>query len=157
MIETWLDALCDVWGGISAPGFKSVRSPYLVKKHEFPSALTADDDYPIALTIPDNLDPIYSAGGPKEGTYTGVTNFYMTPGLDYADYPSLIPWYGKIWKAAAASMKLGGLVHSFMVTSVKGPVGLYFGDETLHWGFIVSWSVKDTNNSTIVAGDPSVT
>lgn len=157
MIETWIDALCDVWSGITAPGFKSVKAPYLVKKAEFPSAITPDDDFPLALTIPAQMDPTYSAGGPKEGMYTGVTEFHITPSLDKAHLPSLIPWYGKIWKAAAASMKLGGLVHNFSITSVRGPLALQYGDETPHWGFIVDWTVKDTSNSTIVAGDSSVT
>ena len=160
MIESWIDAICDVWSSVDAPGFGRVRAPYLIKKKEFPAAINPKDDFPIALTIPGKVGLQYSAGGPKEGFYSGVTEFHLTPDLSKAHLPSLLPWYGKIWIAAAANMKLGGLVHSFMIDqnedSIIGPIALKYGDEAEHWGFLVNWTVKETNNSTVMAGDPSV-
>lgn len=157
MIETWIDKLCEVWGGISATGFRTVKSPYLIKKAKFPSAISPDDDFPIALTIPADMTVEYSTGGPIEGHYTGVTEFHITPDLNKANLPSLLPWFGKIWSAAADNMKLSGTVHSFMITKITGPVALKYGDETPHWGFTVDWTVKDASNATITPGDPSVT
>jgi len=159
MIENWIDAVCDVWAGIDTPLGK-VRAPYLVRKAEFPSAISPKDDFPLALTIPGSVDLVYSAGGPIEGFYTGVTEFHLTPDLNKAHLPALLPWYGKIWSAAAKSMKLGGLVHSFMLvdsSSIVGPLALQYGDESQHWGFTVNWIVKDTTNTGIVPGDTSVT
>jgi hypothetical protein len=160
MIQNWIDAVCDVWTAIDAPGFGRVKSPYLVKKAEFPASISPKDDFPIALTIPGTLGVQYSAGGPKEGFYTGVTEFHLTPDLSKTHLPALLPWYGKIWIAAAANMKLGGLVHSFMLNqndrSIVGPIALAYGDEAEHWGFMVYWNVKEVNNSTVIAGDPSV-
>jgi len=159
MIEIWIDALCDVWATIDTPGFGKVKAPYLIKRTEFPSAISAKDDFPIALTIPAKADLQASAGGPNEGFYSGVTEFHLTPDLSKAHLPSLLPWYGKIWIAAAANMKLGGLVHNFMLNendSIVGPVGLKYGDEQEHWGFLVNWTVKEASNPTVVAGDPSM-
>jgi hypothetical protein len=150
MIEHWIDKLCDVWAGIDAPGFEKVKAPYMIKRAEFPAAINPTDDFPIALTIPATVDLEYSSGGPLEGFYTGVTEFHLTPDLSKAHVPSLLPWYGKIWVAAAANMKLGGLVHSFMIGKITGPIALQYGSEAEHWGFTVDWIVKDTSNSTVV-------
>ena len=153
MIEHWIDALCGVWAGIDAPGFGEVKSPTLIKRAEFPAAISPKDDFPIALSIPGNVEVEYSMGGPLEGFYTGVTEFHITPDLSKAHLPALLPWYGKIWAAAAANMTLGGLVHSFMISRITGPLALKYGDETEHWGFTVDWIVKDTNNTaTVIPG-----
>lgn len=161
MIQDWIDAISDVWATIDAPGFRKVKAPYLVRKAEFPSAISPKDDFPIALTIPGDAGLQYSAGGPNEGYYNGVTEFHLTPDLSKAHLPALLPWYGKIWIAAAANMKLGGLVHSFMIVqnerSIVGPLALKYGDEQEHWGFLVNWTVKEASNPTVAAGDPSVT
>ena len=156
MIETWIDALCDVWAGITTP-LGTVKAPYVIKRAEFPSAISPKDDFPLALSIPASVELMYSAGGPNEAFYTGVTEFHITPDLSKGHMPSLMVWYGKIWAAAAANMKLNGKVFDFRVSRIQGPVELTYGDESPHWGFIVDWVVKDTNNSTITSGDPSVT
>lgn len=157
MIENWIDALCDVWAGIDAPGFGAVKSPYIVKRAEFPAAISPKDDFPIALTIPAGVTVEYSAGGVIEGHYKGVTEFHVTPDLSKAHLPALVGWYERIWKAAAANLKLGGRVDVFIIGEIVGPVAIQFGDEAEHWGFTVEWAVKDVNNSTIVPGDSSVT
>lgn len=159
MIQDWIDAISDVWMTIDTPGFGQVRAPYLVKKAEFPSAINSKDDFPIALTIPGRAGLQYSVGAPIEGFYSGVTEFHLTPDLNKAHVPSLLPWYGKIWIAAAANMRLGGLVHSFMLAeddSIIGPIALQYGNEAEHWGLLVNWIVKETNNPTVLPGDSSV-
>ena len=156
MIETWIDAMCAVWAGITTP-LGTVKAPYLIKRAEFPSSINPSDDFPLALTIPADLEPVYSVGGPNEGFYTGVTEFHITPDLNKGHLPSLIPWFGKIWAAAAANMKLGGTCFDFRVTRIQGPIELQYGNEASHWGFIVNWEVKDTSNSSVSPGDSSVT
>lgn len=159
MIENWIDALCDVWATVEAPGFRRMKSPYLIKDQKFPAAISPKDDFPIALTIPAYNDLEYSAGGPKLGFFTGVTQFHLTPDLSMAHIPSMLPYYNRIWVAAAANLKLGGLVEHFIITkpnSITGPIALQWGDEAEHWGFLVNWEVKDKSNPSVVVGDPSV-
>lgn len=157
MIEDWIDTLCEVWLSVDAPGFRTMKSPYLIKEKKFPSAISPKDDFPIALTIPAMLDPSYSVGL-SEGFYTGVTQFHITPDLSMGHIPAMLPYYGKILRAAAANLKLSGLVHSFVInsgTGIVGPIAMQFGDEAEHWGFMVNWTVKE--QIVLTVGDPSVT
>lgn len=145
LIAPWIDALCDVWKTVQIDGFKTVKSPYLVKEKKFPSTISPSSDFPIALTIPDLTGPQYSVGGPKEGFITGVTEFHVSPDVQKARLPELIMWPGAILKAAAANMQLGGLVTHFIIPQergIVGPLALQYGDEQEHWGFIVNWEVK---------------
>lgn len=158
MIEDWIDTLCDVWRTVEVPGFRTMQSPYLIKDRKFPSALTPKDDFPIALTIPASVDPMYSVGGPKEAFYSGVTQFHLVPDLSMAHIPAMLPYYGNILRAAAANLKLSGLVHGFWINDsngIVGPIAMQFGDEAEHWGFMVNWTVKEQISLTV--GDPSVT
>jgi len=159
MIETWIDALCDVWAMVAVDGFRTMKSPYLIKESKFPAAISPADDFPIAITIPANVDLEYSVGGPKIAHFTGVTQFHLTPDLSMAHIPTLLPYYNRIWVAAAANLKLGGLVEYFIIpkpNSITGPIALKWGDEAEHWGFLVNWEVKDKSNTTVVVGDSSV-
>lgn len=158
MIEDWIDDLCDVWRTVSAPGFQTMRSPYLIKRKEFPSAISPKDNFPIALTIPASLDPSYSVGGPKVAFYSGVTQFHLVPDLSMGHIPAMLPYYGSILRAAAANVLLGGKVADFMVNpsnGIIGPLAMQYGDEAEHWGFMVNWTVKEI--ITLTVGDPSVT
>jgi hypothetical protein len=156
MIETWIDAMQDVWAGISGTGFSLVRAPYLYKRAEFPIAIDPKTlaVEPLALTIPGEVEFKVSAGGPNEGFYQGVTEFHIAPSNDKSLLPSLLPWYGKIITAAAGNNKLGGLVHSFALQSrsdqITGPIELTYGDEAPHWGFLAYWEVKENLNGVIV-------
>jgi hypothetical protein len=83
----------------------------------------------------------------------GVTEFHVAPSLDMGLIPSLLQWPGLIAAKAAANMKLGGLVHNFVLQArddqITGPVELKFGDEQPHWGFIAYWEVKEIVNGSI--------
>lgn len=155
MIESWIDTLCDVWRTVEAPGFRTMKSPYLIKEKKFPSAISPKDDFPIALTIPASVDPMYSVGGPREAFYSGVTQFHITPDLDMGNIPAMLPYYGHILRVAAGNLLLGGLVEDLTITGIVGPIAMQFGDEAEHWGFMVNWTVKE--KITLTVGDPSVT
>lgn len=152
MIETWIDELAKVWE-ISDRKFGTVHSYQLIKKAEFPSAINPQDlgTSPVALSIPSGMTAEYSAGGPQIGYWTGVTEFHVSPDLDYGRLPQLLPWYGVILKAAAGHAKLNNTVELFLIDApgIVGPLGLQYGDETPHWGFNVHWKVKERLESQI--------
>lgn len=151
MIESWIDNLCKVWE--INTGLGMVRSYKLLAKAEFPSAINPQDllQNPVALTIPASVQPYYSKGR-KHLTWYGVTEFHIAPDLDRARLPELIPWYGRILRAAAASVQLSATVANFVimdrVDGIEGPVALRYGDETAHWGFLVRWMVEECPTST---------
>lgn len=155
MITDWIDTMQDMWRGISGDGFDTVFAPYLVKRAEFPSAIDARSlaQHPIALSIPGEFQFQYSAGGQQTLFVQGVTEFHVAPSLDMGLIPSLMQWPALIAAKAAANMKLGGLVHNFILQArddqITGPVELRFGDETPHWGFIAYWEVKEIVNGSI--------
>ena len=155
MIQDWIDAVQDMWASIQGEGFKTVRAPYMVKRAEFPSAIDAKEllTSPIVLSIPGEQMFEYSLGGQNTFYCQGVSEFHVAPSLDMGLLPHLIQWSGLIAVKAAANMKLGGLVHNFVLQNrpdqITGPVELQYGDEQPHWGFIVYWEVKEIVNSSI--------
>ena len=155
MIEDWIDAMQDVWAGIQDSGFKTVRAPYLVKRREYPETIDPAklSLEPLALSIPAFSQFKYSAGGPNEGFYRGTTEFHVAPSLDMDLIPSLMKWPGLIAQAASASLKLGALVHNFVLEDrqdqITGPISLKYGNEAEHWGFIAYWEVKENLNASI--------
>jgi hypothetical protein len=155
MITSWIDGMQDMWRGITGDGFDTVFAPYLVKRAEFPSAIDPKTlaRQPTALSIPGEFQFQYSAGGQQTLFVQGVTEFHVAPSLDMGLIPSLMQWPGLIAAKAAANMKLGGLVHNFVLQArddqITGPVELKFGDEQPHWGFIAYWEVKEIVNGSI--------
>lgn len=151
MIETWIDNLCGVWE-FTAPGFNMVKSFTLIERAEFPSSVTPEMIAlnPVALTIPSMVQPKYSMGN-KHLTWYGTTEFHVYPDLDWARYPSMMPWYGIILRAAASHVQLGGTVGNFVILdhmdALVGPVNVAYGDETPHWGFRVQWMVEENPGS----------
>lgn len=148
MIETWIDELAKVWE-FSDGRFGTVHSYRLIEKAEFPASIDPSelDKSPIALTIPASLGPEYSAGGPAIGYWVGVTEFHVAPDLDYARLPALLPWYGMILRAATTHAKLNNTVELFQIENrddaIAGPLSLQYGNEAMHWGFLVHWRVKE--------------
>lgn len=155
MISDWIDALQDVWMSIQVDGASTVRAPYLFKKAEFPSAIDPADLLvnPIAITVVGERQYKYSAGGPNECFYQGVTEFHVSPSRDMGLIPQIEKYPDQIAIKAAANMKLGNRVHNFVLQDrpdqITGPVELQYGDENPHWGYIVYWEVKEIMNATI--------
>lgn len=155
MIETWIDTLCAVWATIDIGDFKSVRSYHLVKETSFPASINPAEleQSPIALTIPASVQPMYSVGH-KHATWYGVTEFHVAPDKAMSRIPSLLPWYGRIWRAAALKVQLSGSganIANFVIIDrqdgIQGPMSLQYGAEDEHWGFIVNWIVEEELSS----------
>jgi hypothetical protein len=157
MIETWIDELSKVWEinhGVNGV----VKSYRLVEKAEFPSTIDAStlDNSPVALTIPGSMAPEYSEGGVDLAFWTGVTEFHVCSSISRGKLPALLPWYGKILRAAALHTKLNNKVNLFLINNddngIVGPVALQYGDEDPHWGFLVHWRVKESIAGQITFG-----
>ena len=150
MIETWIDNLCKIWE--INTGLGAVRSYKLIEKAEFPSSINPQDlaQTPVALTIPATVQPKYSMGN-KHLTWYGVTEFHVAPDLDRGRLPELIPWYGRILRAAASNLQLAGTVANFVIVDrvdgIEGPISLQYGSEAAHWGFLVRWLVEESPDS----------
>ena len=149
MIDDWIDNLCDVFR-IDVPGFKSTQVPYLVKEQKFPATINPVEDFPIALVIPDGLNPYhYGVGSPKLAFWSGVTQIHVAPDLSMAWMPQLTLWYGRIYQAVTSGQNptLNGKVELFWVEpnddAIAGPLSMQYHQETPHWGFLVQWKVKE--------------
>lgn len=149
MIEEWIDNLTDLWGGVSDGKTGKVRAYSLFKRNEFPDALELGQ--PSALTFFEELTPEYSAGGPNLGFYNGVTDFHLTPDTNRRRLPYVFGFVGRIWRAAASQMQLGGKVEHFVVTKISLAV-LQYGQEAQHFGLQVEWTVKESISGLVVSG-----
>jgi hypothetical protein len=144
----WIDELTKIWA-FSDERFGTVRSYKVIEKAEFPLSIDPKDlaTSPIAITLPAALRPEYSAGGPTIGFWRGITEFHVAPDVDKKRLPSIMRWYRLILAAAAGNMKLNGTCELFLLADIEnaidGPMGLQYGTEAEHWGFIVSWQVKE--------------
>jgi len=151
MIEDWIDTLCDVWA-ISVDQFTTVKSFKLLQDADFPASIDPSelDKNPIALTRPSAVRPLYSVGW-KQLTWYGVTEFHVAPDVDRARISALLRWYGLIIKAAALKVQLSGttaeIAHFVILdkpNGIEGPLGLTYGNEAEHWGFLVRWEVQES-------------
>lgn len=139
MLETWIDALCDVWGEVEAGNGKLVTSYPLFRRREFPAAIKV---YPCALTFVDRVQPRHVEGAFH--TWTGRTEFHFFESADPALLPDVARFYERILHAAASHVTLGGLVEVFRIdpdAGVAGSLRLVYGTEAPHWGAIIGWSV----------------
>lgn len=153
MVENWIDNLVRVWE-ISDGVEGQVRSFRIFEKAEFPEALNLD--VPTALTFVDEIDADYSLGGPGVILWHGSTSFHVTPDLNRARLPGVFRYFGRILVAAAANMKLSGLVDYFALEP-NGSISLaamQYGEEAKHLGLEVKWMVKE--KVVLAVGDPSI-
>ena len=150
-VENWIDAVAKAFEIDDGRG-GTVRSYRVFEKAEFPEALS---DYPCAITYPVSVSSQYSLGGPCIDLWRGKTEFHITENVNKGNLPMLLRYIARIRYAAAANMKLGGLVEHFVLStegpSILGPVVLRYGGEEPHQGFIVHWVVKEN-----VSGDFTV-
>lgn len=138
MIEDWIDELTKVWEIDDGRG-GTVRSYRLFERDEMPDDIPLER--PVALTFFDELEADYSLSV-AIGIYTGTTEFNLTPDLNRRRIPAVLKFVGKILRAAAARMTLGGRVNYFVVTKI-GLTALRYGNEAPHLGLEVTWMVKE--------------
>lgn len=150
MIEDWIDIQCAVWA--IDVGFTTVKSYRILQDGDFPAAINPAEleQQPIALTIPESVQPKYSKGYKKLSWY-GFTQFHVAPDLNKSRLPSLLPWYGRILRATALKVQLSGAtaeISNFMIMDrqdgIEGPIPLKYGAEDPHWGFVVNWMVEES-------------
>ena len=153
MIEDWIDTLTRVWE-IPDGADGQVRSYRIYERAEFPEEIALD--VPTALTFVDDIDAVYSQGGPGIIMWHGSTSFHVTPDLNRARLPGVILFYKRILVAAAANMKLSGRVDYFALeqTGSISLVAMQYGNEARHFGLEVKWMVKES--VVLVVGDPSL-
>lgn len=162
MIENWIDALAAIWE-ITAHGNKGLVYSYrCYKRKEFPESIEPAK-FPVALSYPIQVNNVYSSGGMKIDTWTGITEFHLFPDVKKSNLPDLLPYFARIRSAAGANMHLSGAVSQFVLrsaggsASIQGPAVLQYGDEAPHYGLIAHWIVEEKVNTEFTAGDPSVT
>jgi hypothetical protein len=144
MIEDWIDTLTKVWEVDDGKG-GLVTAYRLFERDEFPENVPLDR--PTALTFVDDVDLEYSQGGPKIAFYKGTVEFNLTPDLDKSRIPYVLRFVGRIMKAAAANMTLGGRV-SYMILDPNGSIDMgilkYGNAGQEHLGLVAKWIVKET-------------
>ena len=149
MIEDWIDAVTKVW---EIPDMKAgtVTSYRVFERNEFPEEVPLDRA--VALTFCDVVDAEYSMGGPNKAFWHGTTFFHLTPDLARARVPYVLRFYKPIILAAAANMRLSGLVDYFALepTDSISIVQLSYGNEAPHMGLEVKWTVKEQMTGLVI-------
>lgn len=150
MIEDWIDALTKVWEVDDGRGGQ-VRSYRLFERDEFPENIPLDQA--TALTFVDSVDYRYSQGGPSLAFWRGTTEFNVTPDLNRQRIPFVMKYFGRILRAAAGNLTLGGKVNYFVLdesTSIEMAVLKYGNAGQEHLGLVVKWLVKETIGELVV-------
>jgi len=146
MIENWIDTLTKVWEVDDGRG-GTVRSYRLFERDEYPENVPLDQV--TALTFFDAVDMEYSQGGPRIAIWRGTVEFNLTPDLDRRRIPYVLRFVGRIARAAAKNMTLGGRVNYMVLdpsTTVEMAVLKYGNAGVEHLGLVAKWIVKETLN-----------
>jgi hypothetical protein len=143
MIEDWIDTLVKVWEVDDGKGGQ-VTAYRLFERDEFPQNVPLDR--PTALTFVDSVDFDYSQGGPVVAIWQGTVEFSLTPDFDRRRIPYVLRFFGRIMRAAAANMTLGGKVNYFVLdasTSLEMALINYGNAGQEHLGIVGKWIVKE--------------
>jgi hypothetical protein len=147
MIETWIDDLVKVWE-VSDGRSGQVYAYRLFERDEFPEDVPLDR--PVALTFVDNVELMYSQGGPCVLIWSGTVEFNLTPDLNRKRIPQVLRYINRILVAAAGNMTLGGKVNYMLIDNQIRLVPLRYGNEAPHLGLEVQWKVKETIEGLVV-------
>ena len=150
-ITEWIDTLAGVWGTMDDGKGGLVRSYAVFERAEYPESISV---YPCALTYVTRLSSLaYPAGGPQRAIWQGVTELHAFPTAAKGYYPELMLYYGRIIRAAAGVVHLGGLVEHFLLAPQDPVVPglLRYGAEDAHLGLIINWTVKEALALTVSA------
>lgn len=146
MIEDWIDDLTKVWEVEDGRG-GTVKAYRLFERDEMPESVPLDQL--TALTFFDSVDFEYSTGGPRLAFWRGTVEFNLAPDLDKRRIPFVLRFVGKILRAAAKNMTLGGKVNYMILdpaTTIEMGVLRYGNAGVEHLGLVVKWVVKETLN-----------
>jgi len=142
-ITNWIDAIAEVFELPLTDKGLEMHSYRLFGVAEYPESLSV---WPCALSYPTGV--VMKYGSTSYDLWTGRTEIHVAPDMKAVHWPFLLEFYNLIKTAVAAHYTLNGLVDYFLLRveggqSVEGPVGLQFGVENPHWGFVVHWIVKE--------------
>lgn len=145
-VSDWIDTLAKKWETLRYEG-KNIRSFKLYERGEIPESLSPEN-MPCAINIMEGSLGDYSAGGSWEYVF-GRTEFHLVPTAAKEHYPRLLDFYKLIRNEAVTGISLSSKVSDFELVPgegghmIRGPVELQYGDEPWHWGFVVTWRVKE--------------
>jgi hypothetical protein len=146
MVSDWIDKIAQKWESLEYEG-KTIRSYKVYERGEIPESLSPEV-MPCAITIMEGSLGDYAAGGSWEYIY-GRTEFHLVPTAAKEHTPRLLDFYRLIRDEAVTGISLGGTVDLFSLRPgegelmIRGPVEMQYGDEPWHWGFVVTWQVKE--------------
>jgi hypothetical protein len=149
MVENWVDAVTKVFEINDGKG-GLVLAYRLFEKANIPEAMV---QFPCALSFIDGIRPVYS-DGLSLIFWSGVTEMHLTPNVDKSNLPYILPFFGRIVKAAAGAYQLGGIVgvEHFIIPEEDNAlqlVVLQYGDEAPHYAIRVRWEVKENVSGSV--------
>jgi hypothetical protein len=147
----------NIWGEIDNQRGGTIRSYSSFKEGDFPESVPANitkEPFCITYFTESEID-ISMAQGAEEWT-NGITEFHLRSDMAKANLPKVLPFRDLIRNKAAANMQLNDkdgnkTCDHFKLRvgtgpSIEGPLGLSYGDESPHWGFIVHWRVFENTS-----------
>jgi hypothetical protein len=151
-IENWIDTFCERFA-VAAGSRGTVRSYVYYKRAELPGK---PDQYPCAITLPERVKILHSAGGPNVDLWIGRTEFHLWPDVGFDKLPDVCLYQTRIAAAMDGAITLGGLVANVDYDPQRPdlliPAQLRWAEEDpWHWGAVVYWQVKEVVTATVAA------
>ncbi len=143
MIADWFDVMTKLWGTISDGRGGTVLAYSAFDRSNWPKKI---EKFPSALSYVNDLEPTYSASGPFQLIWSGATEFHIIPDLAPEGIPVVESYFKRILEIAAGNIKLKNKCSEW---SIQGPNGgikhvqLEYGDQPLHRGLLVNWTVHE--------------
>jgi hypothetical protein len=149
MIENWIDKIARVFEIDDGKG-GTVLSYHSFDKTDLPESL---EHYPCALGYVTGCRPEYSETISLL-YWQGLTEFHLVPNVAKSNMPYIVPFFGRIIRAAAANITLGSTpgVFRFSIPAEDNAIQfsrLKYGNEEEHFGIAVRWIVKENVDLTI--------
>jgi hypothetical protein len=144
-VETWIDTLCKVFNIDDGRGGQ-IHSFVIFEKNELPAAITPEL-IPCAVSYVSDVQFEYSTGGPTIFYWNGQTEFHLTSDVKPANIAYIMPFFGRIFAAAAQQAKLSNKVELFQIPNNTPGVMLFATYKNAdghddHQGIVVKWFVK---------------
>jgi hypothetical protein len=149
-VELWMDELNAIWA-VDAGNGRIVRTPRCLTADEFPAAITdLAENGPIALSWPNFIQEAeygdHDSSVPTQLTWVGETWLHLTPDLDKSRLSYILPFFGRVLKAAKDHIHLDSAGKVNFILSDERPIALasdmQYGNEAPHYGLIITWKVQ---------------
>lgn len=146
MSDTWLDALADIWSGVTDGGRTNVKS---YRMAEIPDAITV---FPSAISYITSVDlGDYGTAHTNVDIYHGLTEFHLFETVALSNLYLAELYIKRIETVAKAHMSLNGLVHWFILEPQDSIslVEFEFDNSPSQRGLLVKWAVKEDTSQSI--------